>query len=400
MDKQDIIIIGAGISGLSLAHHCAREGLKTLVVEKSERVGGTFHSHLFGGETGDFWLELGAHTGYNSYGNFVGLMEDCHVLDSIMGRAKVSFKMLIDDRIKSIPSQLNFVELLLSAPRIFTLKKEGQSIESYYSSIVGRKNFERVFSPAFSAVICQDADKFPADMLFQKRPRRKDIIKQYTFKGGLQTATDAIASNRNIGIKTGLAVEKISFDGKIFSVATTGGSFESSMLAMAAPASAAAELLVTGFPEVSRVLAQIKVATVDSVGIAIKKEAVKLGAVAGLIPVDDIFYSVVSRDTVPHDHYRGFTFHFKPGLLKREAKLERIAEVLGVRVSQMEFIAERENLVPSLRAGHPELIAKVDLSLAGKPLFLTGNYFKGVSIEDCVSRSLTEFQRLKNGLKH
>lgn len=400
MDKQDIIIIGAGISGLSLAHYCARKGLKTLVIEKSGRVGGTFHSHRFGGDTGEFWLELGAHTGYNSYGNFIGLMEDCHVLDSIMSRAKVSFKMLVDDRIKSIPSQLNFAELLLSAPRIFTLKKEGQSIESYYSKIVGRKNFERVFSPAFSAVICQEADKFPADMLFQKRPRRKDIIKQYTFKGGLQTATDAIASNRNIGIKTGLTVEKVSFDGKIFSVATSSGGFESSMLAMAAPASAAAELLMSAFPELSRLLSQIRVAAVDSVGIAIKKEAVKLGAVAGLIPVDDIFYSVVSRDTVPHDRYRGFTFHFKPGLPKREPKLERIAEVLELRVSQLEFIAERENLVPSLRAGHPELITKVESLLAGKPLFLTGNYFRGVAIEDCVSRSLHEFERLKNSLEH
>ena len=79
MDKQDIIIIGAGISGLSLAHYCAKEGLKTLVIEKTERVGGTFHSHRFGGEAGDFWLELGAHTGYNSYGNFLGILEDCHV---------------------------------------------------------------------------------------------------------------------------------------------------------------------------------------------------------------------------------------------------------------------------------------------------------------------------------
>jgi phytoene dehydrogenase-like protein len=45
MDKYDIIIVGAGISGLSLAHYCAGQGLKTLMIEKSERVGGTFHSH-------------------------------------------------------------------------------------------------------------------------------------------------------------------------------------------------------------------------------------------------------------------------------------------------------------------------------------------------------------------
>ena len=395
MDKQDIIIIGAGISGLSLAHYCAKEGLKTLVIEKTERVGGTFHSHRFGGETGDFWLELGAHTGYNSYGNFLGILEDCHALESIIKRAKVSFKMLIDNSAKSILSQLDLAELLFSVLHIFTLKKEGRSIEAYYSKIMGKKNFERVFKPAFNAIICQEADDFPADMLLQKRKRRKDIIKQYTFKAGMQTATDAIASQTNIGIKTGLTVERISFDGKIFSVATSGGSFESPRLALASPVSTAAQLLQGVFPEVSGLLAQIKTATVDSVGVAIKKEAVNLSPVSGLIPANDIFYSVVSRDTVPHDHYRGFTFHFKPGLLTRKAKLERIARVLGLRVVQLEFIVEKENYVPSLRIGHPEIIAKVERLLADKPLFLAGNYFRGVAIEDCVSRSLSEFQRLK-----
>jgi len=397
MDKQDIIIIGAGISGLSLAHYCAWEGLKTLVIEKTERVGGTFHSHRFDGAAGDFWLELGAHTGYNSYGNFLGLLGDCHILDSIASRAKVSFRMLIDDRIKSVLSQMDLAELLFSAPHLFTLKKTGQSIESYYSRIVGRKNYEKVFKPAFSAIICQEPDDFPADMIFQKRKRRKEILKQYTFKGGMQTATDAIASQSDIGIKTGLEVGKVSYDGSIFSVATSGGSFESSRLALASPASTAAELLKGDFPEVSRLLAEIKIATVASVGVAIKKEAVNLGAVAGLIPVNDMFYSVVSRDTVPHDHYRGFTFHFKPGFLKREAKIERICKVLGLRAIQLEAVAEKENYIPSLRIGHYEIIATVERLLAGIPLFLTGNYFRGVAIEDCVSRSLSEFQRLKKG---
>jgi protoporphyrinogen/coproporphyrinogen III oxidase len=397
MDKQDIIIIGAGISGLSFAHYCAKEGLKTLVIEKAERIGGTFHSHRFEGEAGDFWLELGAHTGYNSYGNFLGLLEDCHVLDSIISRAKVSFRMLLDDRIKSVFSQLSMAELLLSAPHLFTSSKKGQSIESYYAKIVGRKNFDKVFGPAFSAIICQEAGDFPSDMLFQKRKRRKEILKQYTFKGGMQTATDALAAQPNIQIKTGLNVEKVLFDGNFFSVATAGGSFESSHLALASPPATAAELLRTDFPEVSGLLSRIRTATVGSVGVAIKKGAVNIAPVAGLIPVNDIFFSVVSRDTVPHGHYRGFTFHFKPGVLRRDAKLDRIARVLGVRAVQLESIVEKENYIPSLRTGHQEITAEVDRLLSGKPLFLGGNYFRGVAIEDCVSRSLSEFQRLIKG---
>ena len=35
-----------------------------------------------------------------------------------------------------------------------------------------------------SAVPSQSADEFPADMLFKKRSRRKDVMRSFTLKGG------------------------------------------------------------------------------------------------------------------------------------------------------------------------------------------------------------------------
>src|SRR5208337_2269436 len=122
-----------------------------------------------------FWLELGAHTCYNSYRNLIGLVENCNITDQLIKREKVPFKMLIGNQIKSIPFELNLLELLLSAPRLFTLRPEGQSVESYYSRIVGCTNFARVIGPAINAVLSQKANDFPADMIFKKRLRRKDI---------------------------------------------------------------------------------------------------------------------------------------------------------------------------------------------------------------------------------
>ncbi|MFV9690169.1 MAG: NAD(P)-binding protein [Desulfobacteria bacterium] len=40
------------MSGLSLAHYCARTGLKTLVIEKSERVGSPIFENLATKERG------------------------------------------------------------------------------------------------------------------------------------------------------------------------------------------------------------------------------------------------------------------------------------------------------------------------------------------------------------
>ena len=393
MDRYDIIIIGAGISGLSLAHYCGKQGLRTLVIEKSERIGGTLHSHHFA-DTEGFWLELGAHTCYNSYRALISILEECNAIARRIPREKVAFKMLIDGRIKTVPFQLNFLELFLSAPRIFTLKKEGRSVESYYSRIIGRSNFERVLSPAMDAVISQRANDFPADMIFKKRSRRKDIMKKFTMAGGIQAITDSIAAQGKIGIVKGHEVLSIQSNDGSFRVATEGASYEADRLALATPASVAAWLLRGAFPELSERLSRIQVEPVESMGVAVRKDAVSLPQVAGIIPVSDDFFSVVSRDAVNHPTYRGFTFHFKPGTLKREAKLTRIAEVLGVKQEQLRLSVEKRNFIPALTVGHDRLIGKIDEMLSGGRLFLTGNYFDGLAIEDCVARSHKEFERL------
>ncbi len=65
---------------------------------------------------------------------------------------------------------------------------------------MGSANFDRVIGPAMTAVISQKADDFPAEMLFKKRPRRKDVIKSFTLSSGLQTIADTIAIQKNIEI--------------------------------------------------------------------------------------------------------------------------------------------------------------------------------------------------------
>ncbi len=397
MPTYEVVVIGAGISGLSFAYYCGRAGLKTLIIEKDGHVGGTLHSHSFE-DTDGFWLELGAHTCYNSYRNLLGIIENCGLLPQLAIREKVPFKMLVDSRIKSIPSQLNFLELLLSAPRLFSLKPEGQSVESYYSKIVGCANFGRVIGPALNAVISQKSDEFPADMLFKKRMRRKDIVKKFTLTGGLQAIAEAVALQKNIDVIKGKEVRTVTSKGRGFEIAADNELYYADILAMATPASVAAQLLQESLPGVSAKLSQIKVVAVESVGTALGKDMVSIAPVAGLIPSSDSFYSVVTRDTVTHCKFRGFTFHFKPALVSREAKLKRIAEVLGVKQGQLGHVVEKVNFVPSLKVGHNILVNSIEKSIAGSRLFLTGNYFDGMAIEDCVTRSLKEFSRLKSHL--
>lgn len=102
----------------------------------------------------------------------------------------------------------------------------GQSIGSYYSKIMGSANFDRVIGPAMTAVISQKADDFPAEMLFKKRPRRKDVIKSFTLSSGLQTIADTIAIQKNIEIIRESEVRQITTKHGLFQIAAGGASYE------------------------------------------------------------------------------------------------------------------------------------------------------------------------------
>jgi len=395
-NKHDIIIIGAGISGLALAFYCARAGLSVLVIEKGEQAGGILHTRHFRDGTRDFWLELGAHTCYNSYQHLLEIVEQCGLADRMLPRAKVPFKVYANGQLKSISSCLNYMELLLAAPRLLFADKEGLSITAYYAKAVGKRNYQRLFRHVFNGVISQEAGDFPAELLFKKRTRRKNVLKSFTFQNGLQSIADAIAGYQSIEVLTGKEICKIDHeDDRYFLTATDGSSFETGVLALATGVQTATPLLKGPFPEIAQELKQIRTAKVESVGVVIDKDKVAVPPAAGIIATDDQFYSVVCRDTVPDDAFRGFTFHFKPNLLDHEAKLKRIGEVLQADPALFADVAACESTVPALRIWHGNVIAAIDRLIARKRLLLTGNYFSGLAIEDCILRSLHEFYRLK-----
>ncbi|MDT9545936.1 MAG: FAD-dependent oxidoreductase [Chlorobium sp.] len=396
MMQYDVVIVGGGISGLSMAFYCAGAGMKTMLLEKNETAGGSFASYEYAMGNKSFWLELGAHTCYSSYASFLGIVEACGMMGEMIPRAKVPFTLLKDEKIQSIVSQLHIAELLKSAPNLFKLKKDGKSVRSYYENIVGKRNYDEVIRHFFNAVPSQPSDDFPADMMFKSREKRKDVLKNYTFKGGLQSVARAITKQPGIEVKTGSDVVAISRENGEYRLKTAAGEeYSAAQVALAVPSSVASSLLAGVSGDLSAHLGKLQAAEVDSVGVIVRSANVSLKPVAAVISPDDLFFSVVSRDTVPDEHFRGFAFHFQPGVSEKKKK-ERITEVLGLSMGKIEHIALKSNVVPSLRLGHHEWLAKTDSLLkVEKGLLLTGNYFAGMAIEDCVSRSKSESERVK-----
>jgi protoporphyrinogen oxidase len=211
---------------------------------------------------------------------------------------------------------------------------------------------------------------------------------------GLASITEAIVAHNKLDIKLGSDIGKIEQTTSGYRIKTNQGVFNAKKLALCTSVTAIPELVVSIAPAVADKIAMLKYQKIESLGVVVPKDATALRAFAGLVPIDDNFFSAVSRDTVPDDMFRGFTFHFKPGILSNEQKIEKACSVLGVRKDQIVDTHEKLNVVPSLRLGHYQLIEEIDLHLKGGNLFLSGNYFAGLSIEDCVARSKEEVERL------
>ena len=394
------IVVGGGISGLGLAHGAARRGIQTLVLEAAERVGGCINSQGFP-DCGGFWVEAGTHTCYNSYGHLLDILGDLGLMARLTPKAKVSFFLWRDGKRQSIFSALRLWELLRSMPRLFTTKKGGLSVRDYYAPGLGAANYRDLFGPAFSAVICQEADDFPADLLFRRKPRRKEVLRSFTLPQGLSEIPLAMARQPGLALRTGQTLHEIRRDGAGFRLLMADGNeLSCATLSLATPPDVVARLL--GAPagpvvdqEAVAAIAGIGMREIESLVLCVSAQALgHLPPSAGLIAVGEAFNAMVSRDYLADGAYRGFSFHFRPGALTPEDQQQRACAALGIAPVAISGLARVHNRLPALRVGHGERVARIDTALAGTRLGITGNWFQGVSVEDCLTRSHQECERL------
>ncbi len=394
MEHFDCIVIGAGASGLVAAARMARGGRSVRVLEAADRLGGCIRSWR---PEADFWLELGAHTAYNSYAPLLEALDDRGRLGDLLLREKVGYRFVTaDNRLQSPLARLNFLEAALFLPFGLFKAKAGRGVAQWFSGLLGRGNYRRLLAPAFAAVLSQRADDFPAEWLFRKKPRMKKAPRKFTFAGGLQGLLEALAEEAPYSLTTGTPARAITREGEGFRVQTDGASLNCSQLILAVPVDAAAHLLADLYPEVARRLARIPVVASEAMGVVLPAGKTTLPPLAGLIGDDDSFWSVVTRDPVPHDRLRGYTFHFRPGVLDRSGKLARIAQVLGAQTSDFLHVEEAVNRLPAPGVEHAVLAGEALAMLEREPLALVGNYLNGLSIGDCAERAVIESDRLLN----
>lgn len=101
----DVVVIGAGLTGLSTAFFLTRKGKKVLVIEEQNRIGGQISTHR-GGRNGEFIFESGPNTGVLSYPEVVELFQELSPLCTLATAHEEAKKRLIwkGNRFHALPS--------------------------------------------------------------------------------------------------------------------------------------------------------------------------------------------------------------------------------------------------------------------------------------------------------
>lgn len=394
-ESYDMIVIGAGISGLSLANHIARSGKKVLVVDAANKVGGCLNTYY----KDDFWVEMGAHTFYATYANLIDLIQKNELEHDIVAREKVGMKVFTDKHEK-IMSGVNKFELIRSVPNLFFSKRDGKTVKEYFGKIVGRKNYNNVFTRMFSAVIVQNADNFSAEYFLKRRKTKsKEHPKSFILKKGMSSFMEALAAHENIKIQLNTKINQLTKNQEGFEVKSEAGDvFASKDIALAVSPKLASELSKDLNSDLSSVLADYPIQSIESRTVVLPKEKLNFDPVSFIIPLQGPCFSMVTRDVMTHDNMRGFAFHFEENHIGKEEQEKFMTELLCLDSLDAETV-EAKHKLPLIKIGHTERMAKIKHLAEETGIYITGNYFNGLSLEDCVERSKQEFERYVGNYK-
>jgi protoporphyrinogen/coproporphyrinogen III oxidase len=456
-----VIVVGAGIAGLTCAHRLYAQGLDTLLLEANPQPGGVIASTVQGG----YLFESGPQS-FQLTPPISALIDELHLHAELLtadenapryivkhGRLEklpISPPALLTSQLLGIRSRLK----IASEPfRRTQAPTEEESIAQFVRRKFGHEILEYLVSPFVSGVYAGDPEQLSLKAAFpsleewerehgsiirgamrsrkaaataqQQQPqasRKKGPPPLCSFRHGVATLTSALA--RSLGDRAifNAAVTAIAptHDGVEVAANLSGQreTFHARAIVLATPAYVAAKLVNPSAPQLADPLAAIPYAPVAVASAAYRREQIAhpTNGFGFLVPraekirtLGTVFNSSLFPSRAPAGHIALTSFIGGAtdidAIQFSDPQLSRIAHSDNARLLKISgeptvaHVTRWPRALPQYNLGHVHLVQSIRTALDAAPaLFLTGNYLEGPALTKCVENATQTAAAVQNFL--
>lgn len=372
MDVKKVAVVGAGITGLSIAYHSKKKGNDVTLFESSRNVGGKIGTIYSEG----LELDLGP-VSISETPKLNELISELNIIpvpasDAVQKRYIYSKGKLhpagISGSLLSFSGKLS----MLTAPFKGGIK-ENETVAQYAIRRFGNEAYQRLFNPMMNGVYAGNSELIHARSVIKKRGPRKIV----SFRGGIAALTNALASKLVVTHKAINCIDQLNDFDEVH---------------ITTPAFVTADLI----KELSEPLKSIHYSTVTQIFCEIMPGVKKFDGFGFLVPSEEkmsllgaVCVSNIFPSKVPEGRNLFVLFSggdrpypFTPSV---EDTVKEFNKILQPAVTKVLHVQEYKNGIPQFYAGHDKVVEEIRRFEKANPrIKIKGNYLSGVAVGDCL----------------
>ncbi|MCX8026807.1 MAG: protoporphyrinogen oxidase [Thermodesulfovibrionales bacterium] len=452
-----ICIIGGGISGLSLAFFLSQADrtIEINVYESQDRIGGKIWTDRRDGfvcEAGvngfldnkPATLELSKQIGINPVrSNDNSRRRFIYLNGKLREIPDKPLTFLFSDFL-SLSGRLNMVMEFMRPPR----SKDDESMQDFALRRVGREFFEKLLDPLASGIYAGDPSKLSIRSCFTKvydlernygglikgfialAKEKKKAGKKveagpggilHSFENGMYSMIESLRDVLGDRIKVSTKVVAIHRKSDRYIVYFEDGrQTESDVVVLTTPAYETSKILSDLDKELSSLVSRIPYPPLTVVALGYKNSDIKnvdLNGFGFLVPamqkrriLGTLFDTSIFSKRAPEGYSLlrtmiGGARYPHLAMLDDDKivnmTIEELSDILGIEADpHLVRIYRWEQAIPQYNVGHYKILEDIEMALSRhKGLYLSGNAFKGVAVNDCIANSLLLSQTIIKGYK-
>lgn len=273
-----ICIVGAGLTGLALAHELAKRGVEHVVLEAADRPGGVIRSARVDGRVLDFGPQR-----LRMVGAMEALVSELGLEDELIYAPRsLPLYMYADGALREVPFSLRSLvtgnlltwrgKLRLLGEPLIAGPRADETVGTFLTRKLGKEAYKRLAGPLYGGLYASD----PAEMmvgismagllrdlgvhrslLWPLVRRREAVAAPFSFRGGLQVLTDALHAAHAGSVRLACPARRLVRSGSEWRIETPAGRIEADNVVLTCAAAEAAKLLAYPAPDAARRLAAL-----------------------------------------------------------------------------------------------------------------------------------------------